>query len=209
MNIGILGAGSLGTALARRLIAAGHRSFLSFSRDAARTALVAQQIGAKSGTPREAATFADVVALTAPWTAVEQVLQQAGALEGKILWDCTNPLLPDSSGLMLGTDTSAAEEVARRVPHARIVKAIPPFAEVLQDPPRSMADARPATFVCGDDPAANGIVSELVVAIGAEPVDAGRLTAARFTEPAAMLLVHLAYKQGLGGRIGSRLLRFT
>jgi predicted dinucleotide-binding enzyme len=150
-----------------------------------------------------------VIALSAPWGAVEEVLQQAGTLDGKVLWDCTNPLSPDLSGLMLGTNTSAGEEVARRVPRARVVKAIPPFAEVLHDPPHSLPGSRPATFVCGDDPAAKRIVAELVTAIGAEAIDAGPLTAARFTEPTAMLLVQLAYKQGLGGRIGSHLLRFT
>jgi hypothetical protein len=83
--------------------------------------------------------------------AVAEALRQAGHLEGKIIWDCTNPLKPNLSGLLLGTTTSAGEEVARLAPAARIVKAIPPFAESLDALPRSTDLARPATFIRGDD----------------------------------------------------------
>jgi 8-hydroxy-5-deazaflavin:NADPH oxidoreductase len=207
MKIAIIGAGNLGTGLAKHLVRGGHQVFLSFSRNAEETAQSAGSIGAQSGTPSEATMHADVVVLAPPWTAVGEALQQAGPLDGKVIWDCTNPLNPDLSGLLLGTTTSAGEEVARLAPSAHVVKAIPPFAEILHGPPLPPGTPLPSTFVCGDDAEAKRVVSELVSVIGAEPVDSGPLAAARFAEPAAMLLVHLAYRQGMGGRIGARFFR--
>jgi 8-hydroxy-5-deazaflavin:NADPH oxidoreductase len=209
MKIGILGAGNLGTGIAKQLIRHGHQVFLSFSKDLNAMAAFAASINAQSGAPGDAARFADVLALTAPWTAVAEALRQAGPLDGKVIWDCTNPLKPDLSGLLLGTTTSAGEEVARMAPTATVVKAIPPFAEILHGPPIPTDQPRPVTFVCGDDATAKRTVSELLTLIGADLLNAGPLSAARFAEPAAMLLVHLAYKQGLGARIGAALLKFV
>jgi predicted dinucleotide-binding enzyme len=66
---------------------------------------------------------------------------------------------------------------------------------------------RTGVFVCGDDSDARAVVAKLVRDIEAEPVDAGPLTLARYTEPAGMLLVQLAYASGFGTRIGLSLLR--
>jgi len=207
MKVGILGAGNLGNAIAKKLVKQRHQVFLSFSKDTARMVSFADSIGARFGSPQEAAQFGDVVVLAAPWGAVREALQQAGSLDGKIIWDCTSALKPDLSGLLIGTTTSAGEEVARLAPTAKIVKAIPPFAESL-DKLSSTDRARPASFVCGDDRSAKLIISELIEHLGAEPVDAGPLSAARFAEPAAMLLVHLAYKERLGNHIGLMFLRY-
>ncbi|MGK7876744.1 MAG: hypothetical protein AB4426_26690 [Xenococcaceae cyanobacterium] len=43
-------------------------------------------------------------------------------LSGKVLVDCTNPLLPGLAGLAIGTTTSAAEEIAKVAPNAKVVK---------------------------------------------------------------------------------------
>jgi predicted dinucleotide-binding enzyme len=125
----------------------------------------------------------------------------------KILWDCTNPLKPDLSGLLVGTSTSGGEEIAKLAPWARVVKALPPFAEVMNSGNITINGHRVGVFVCGDDNDARAVIGKLVSDIGAEPVDAGPLMLARYAEPAAMLLVQLAYAQGLGGRIGLSLIR--
>lgn len=140
----------------------------------------------------------------------EAALQSAGDLSGKLLWDCTNPLKPDMSGLIIGTETSGGELVAAWAGSgARVVKAIPPFAEQMaREGPLILEDGRsPSVFVCGDDSQARGTVATLVRDIGAEPIEAGPLCNARFTEPAGMLLVQLAYRQGMGTSIGLSLLR--
>jgi predicted dinucleotide-binding enzyme len=210
MKIGIIGSGSVGTGLTRRLLPHGHSVMLSFSRDPKTLKEASAALGVRMGTVAEAVRFGDIIVLAIPWVATADALQQVTEpAPGKILWDCTNTLKPDLSGLLIGTNTSGGEEVAKLAPWARVVKAIPPFAELLHSA-GMMIDGNPsAVFVCGDDPGARSAVSELVDQIGAQPVDAGPLTMARYTEPAWMLLVQLAYKQGRGARIGLSFLEET
>lgn len=208
MKIGIIGAGNVGTGLAKHLVPSGHSVMLSFSLDMERLGTTAAALGASVGTVAEAVQFADVIALATPWTAAGDALAQAGEVsQKKILWDCTNALKPDMSGLLVGTTTSGAEEVARLAPWATVVKAIPPFAEMMHSPSMLIGASRAAVFVCSDESDARAVVARLIRDIGAEPVDAGPLVLARYAEPAAMLLVQLAYARGFGTRIGLSLLR--
>jgi predicted dinucleotide-binding enzyme len=90
-----------------------------------------------------------------------------------------------------------------------VVSAIPPFAEALANGDlRYDAGLTPSVFVCGDDAQAKATVELLVRDLGAHPVDAGPLTAARLIEPAMMLLVRIAYA-GVPRDIGLRLLERT
>jgi predicted dinucleotide-binding enzyme len=117
-----------------------------------------------------------------------------------------NALKPDYTGLAVGFDNSAAEEVARRAPGARIVAAVPPFANAIANGPLSYdRDLEPTVFICGDDTAAKRIVESLVRDLGAHTVDAGPLKAARLVEPAMMLAVSIAYS-GVPRDVGLRLL---
>lgn len=91
MKIGIIGAGSLGTGLARQLVKQNHAVMLSFTRDPSKLEKTARSLGTRTGTPTEAAAFGDVIVLTTPWTVTAEALKQAGPVSGnKILWDCTN-----------------------------------------------------------------------------------------------------------------------
>ena len=84
--------------------------------------------------------------------------------------------------------------MARRAPGARVVAAVPPFAHAIAKGPLSYdRDLAPTVFVCGDDSAAKRIIEDLVLELGAHPVDVGSLTAARLVEPAMMLAVSIAY----------------
>jgi len=203
MNIGIVGAGNLGTGLAKRLIAQGHGVMLSFSKSDDTLRNAAAALNARAGTPSEAARFGHVIILSSRWADTAEAIQQIGPIaETKVLWDCTNPMKPDMSGLLIGTTTSGGEEVARLTPWAKVVKAIPPFAEQLHSPGELAGGIRPAVFVCGDDADARNTIAELIGVIGATPIDAGPLMNARYTEPACMLLVELAYTQSFGTQIG-------
>lgn len=208
MRIGIIGAGKVGTGIAKRLIAKGHSVMLSFSREHEKLAMTAAELHARVGTVAETVEFSDVVMLAVPWGAVPEALAQVGSAAPKrILWDCTNALKPDLSGLAIGTTTSGGEEVAKLAPWATVVKAIPPFAQMLHSPSMLIGEHRTDVFVCGDDNNARVVVSKLVSEIGAQPVDAGPLAFARYAEPAAMLLVQLAYARSWGPRIGISVLR--
>lgn len=207
MRIGVIGAGNVGTALAKRLGPQGHDLMLSYSRDAARLAATAAGLGARAGTPAEAAAFGDVVVLTVPWAAVPDALAAAGPLAGRTLWDCTNPLKPDLSGLVLGTTTSGGEEVARLAPGATVIKGIPPFAELLHSDDPAVGGRTVGVFIAGPDGDAKTLVAGLLAQLPASVVDAGGLDAARLIEPAMMLLVRLAYAQGMGPRIALDLIR--
>jgi predicted dinucleotide-binding enzyme len=208
MNIGIIGSGNVGTGLAKLLGAAGHKIMLSFSRDLAKLEATAKKFGAAHGTVAEAVAFGEVVALATPYTANKDALAQAGSpTKRKILWDCTNPLKPDFSGLLIGTTTSAGEETAGLAPWAEVVKALPPFAEVMHSGNMMVGGGKPGVFVCGEDKGACETIAGLVRDLGADPVIAGGLTLSRYVEPANMLLVVLAYASGFGPRIGLNLLR--
>ena len=138
---------------------------------------------------------------------LDTVRPLADALVGKVVWDATNPLKADMSGLEVGTTTSGGEEIARTAPGARVVKAVPPFADVLHSASTHIGAGRPGVFVCGDDGEARRMVMALVADLDAEATDAGPLSLARYTEPLGMLLVQLAYGQGFGSRIGVTLLQ--
>ena len=206
VRIGIIGAGRLGTALARRLATCNHEVLFGGGASAQEAAARLDVSAASNG---DAAAFGEVVVLAVPFAAIRTAVEQAGALEGTVVWSCVNAVKPDLSGLAVGSDTSSAEEVARLAPKARVVSAIPPFAEALANRDlRYEGELSPSVFVCGDDDPAKALVELLVLDLGAHPVDAGPLTAARLIEPAMMFLVSIAYA-GLPRDVGLRLLERT
>jgi 8-hydroxy-5-deazaflavin:NADPH oxidoreductase len=211
MKIGVIGAGNIGGALAKRLVMAGHRVMLSYTREADKLDAMAKRFGASAGTPAEAVAFGEVIVMAMPWSAIEDALTaigaRSGALDGKIVWDCTNPLKADFSGLALGTTTSGGEFIAEQARGARVVKAIPAFAELLHSDDPTLAGTPASSFVCSDDDEAKAVVGALLQALPVQLVDAGPLGNARFVEPACFLLVRLAYGLGLGPRIGLSLRR--
>lgn len=208
------GAGNIGMPLARRLAAKGHAVAVGFGRDTAKLETVAQEIGGTVAADlATAAREAEVVVLAVPWGAAKAALDACGDLSDRVVWDCTNPLLPDLSGLSIGTTDSGGEQVARWAPEAKVVKGVPPFADVMQAAGATGRLVRegmapPAVFVCGNDANSRAMVLGLVDDLGAQPVEAGTLDVARWTEPLGMLLIRLGYVQGLGPMIGAPLMRY-
>jgi 8-hydroxy-5-deazaflavin:NADPH oxidoreductase len=208
MNIGIIGAGNMGSGLGKIWAQNGHKLMFSYSRDRAKLEKIAQSIGSNAsvGTPAEAVGFADVVVLAVPYGAVEDALKAAGSLEGKILFSIVNALSPDMSGMAVGTTTSGAEEIAKLAPNARVVEALPVFAEVLNSESRRFNEQQATVFYTGDDEQSKQIVADLLRELDVEPIDAGSLKNSRYVEPAMMLLIQLAYGRQMG-QIGFKLLR--
>ncbi|MDX1530713.1 MAG: NADPH-dependent F420 reductase [Rhodothermales bacterium] len=209
MHIAIIGTGNVGSALGKRWGAAGHAvTYGSRHPDSEDTQALVRDTGPKASaaSPEEAVQHADAVLLATPWHATENAVKGLGDLGGKVLIDATNPLAPDLGGLVVGHDTSGAEEVARWAKGARVVTAFNSTAA------SNMADAdyggpRPAMFIAGDDAEAKRAVSDLAEAIGFEAIDSGPLKQARYLEPLAMLYITQAYVQGAGPNIAFALLR--
>lgn len=200
MKIAIIGTGNMGTGLARPLAAAGHKVTLA-GRDSAKTRKATATFGVAAN-DIAAASKADVIVLATPYAEAVNALQAAGNLNGKVVIDITNPLTPDYMELTIGFSSSAAEEIARAVPGARVVKAFNTvFAQVLQDGPDFGKGRRAAAFYVGDDANAKAVVKALIESIGFEAIDAGPLVSARNLEPLAALNIRLGYGLGRGTKI--------
>lgn len=208
MNIGIIGSGNMGSGLGKIWVQNGHKLMFSYSRNEIKLKDMAQSVGSSAsiGTPAEAAQFGEVVLLSVPYAVVEDALEAAGSLNGKILFSCVNALMPDMSGMAVGTTTSAAEEIAKLAPGACVVEALPVFAEVLHSPSRRFDEQLATVFYTGDDEKAKKVVADLLREVEVEPVDAGPLKNSRYVEPAMMLLIQLAYAQKMG-QVGFKLLQ--
>jgi len=209
MNIGIIGAGNVGGVLGARWAKNGHNVTFS-SRDPQSESLkqLLQRAGpsAKAGTPADAGRSSDVLLLATPWNAAQQAIESAGELSQKVLIDATNPLLPDLTGLAVGIDTSAAEQVANWAKGAKVVKAFNTVgANIMADP--TFPHGQVAMFFCGDDPQAKQTVASLIRELGFGALDAGPLTQARVLEPFALLWISLALKYGYTREIAFQLLR--
>lgn len=199
-KIGIIGAGNVGGTLGRVWASRGH-DVLFGVRDPGS----AEPLG-RMGTIAEAFAHGDILALATPWGATHDVLASAGDLSGKILFDCTNPLLPGLAGLEYGNTISGAEKVAEWAPGARVVKVFNTTGfNVMADP--SFPGGPPAMLYCGDDAEAKAAAHQLAEEAGFEALDAGPLAQARLLEPYALLWITLAMKYGYGREIAFRLLR--
>lgn len=184
MRIGIIGAGRIGGNLARLLGAAGHEVMVSFARDRARLEALAADIGerATAGTVADAARFGSVVVLSVPWTTIDDVLGQAGPLDGTMVIDTTNHFGP--SGVEpLPEGMTAAQVNQARIPGADVVKAFNTLTAGFQTSAAGRRGAeRVAVFYAGDDASANETAAGLIDDAGFVPVEVGGLAQASVME---------------------------
>lgn len=198
MKIGIIGTGSMGSALATALSEAGHTIMIG-SRNEQRGREVAESIGANvsGGANQDAADFADVIVLAVPFDAVESIIRDCGAFGSKTVIDITNPIDVDALRVTLDNETSGGEEIAKLAPGAAVVKAFNTIhAEVIESP--LFGDDVPTCFYCGDDEDAKELVAGLIEDCDLDPVDCGPLRASRYLEAMAGLIVQLSMKMGWG-----------
>jgi 8-hydroxy-5-deazaflavin:NADPH oxidoreductase len=173
MRIGVIGAGHIGGNCARQAVKASHDVKLSFARDLAGLAQLAEELGGRSsaGTAAEAVEFADVVILSVPWGAIPEALAQAGDLSGKIVIDTTNQF---GSGPMPADGETAAAFNARRMPGARYVKSFNTLTAGFQaEVADRTGEERVVQWICGDDPDAKQTAARLIEEMGYVPVDLG------------------------------------
>jgi len=212
MRVGILGSGLMGAKLGTLFARAGHEVVFSYSHSDAKLKQLARKAGkkARAGTPAEAAQDADAVLLAVHWSRVDDVVQQAGALSGKVIVSCSLPMNADDTGLLIAHTSSGAEELAKKVPTAKVVSAFGTVpSEVLFDVFDARRKAtRPSLVFCGDDKKSKKVAAQLIRDVGFDPVDAGPLRIARYTEPFTLLIAQLAYERPGGPELAYRFERF-
>jgi len=212
MRIGILGSGLMGAKLGTIWARAGHDVVFSYSHSAAKLKKLARDAkgNARSGTPREAAQDADALLFAVHWSRVDDVLKQAGDLSGKVIVTCSLPMNADDTGLVIAHTSSGAEALARKVPKARVVAA---FGTVPSEVLFGVFAARrkknrPSLVYCGDDARSKKIAAQLIRDVGFDPIDAGPLQVARYSEPFTLLIARLAYEGDGGPELAYRFERF-
>jgi predicted dinucleotide-binding enzyme len=196
MEITIIGTGNMARGIASRLLAGGHEVTLLGTTRAKAESLA----GELSGTVRAGEVGdelrGDVVVPAVWYQALDDILGRYGdQLDGKIVVDITNPVDPKSFQPLTVEDGSAAQEIARKAPGARVVKAFnTTFAGTLVE---GQVGGQPLdVFIASDDDEAKRVLSRLAEDGGLRPIDAGPLAHARQLEGAGYL--HMAIQNGLG-----------
>jgi predicted dinucleotide-binding enzyme len=205
MRVGILGSGLMGGKLGTIFARAGHEVVFSYAHSMEKLNKLAREAhgNARAGTPREAAQDADALLVAVHWSRIDDVLDQAGDLSGKVIVTCSLPMDAGNTRLVVGHISSGAEELAKKAKKAKIVSA---FNTVPSEVLFSVFEARrkagkPSLVYCGDDSSSKGIAAKLIRDVGFDPLDLGPLQMARYTEPLALLVGELAY----GGKDGPEL----
>jgi 8-hydroxy-5-deazaflavin:NADPH oxidoreductase len=212
MRIGILGSGLMGGKLGTIFAQAGHEVVFSYARSHEKLKRLARGVqgNARAGTPSEAATEADALLLAVHWSRIDDVLKQAGDLKGKVIVTCSLPMDTGNTKLIVANTSSGAEELAKKVPRAHVVCAFNTVpSEVLFGVYEARRKStRPSLVYCGDDERAKEVAAKLIDDAGFDPVDAGPLQIARYTEPFALLVAQLAYEGEGGPELAYRFERF-
>jgi 8-hydroxy-5-deazaflavin:NADPH oxidoreductase len=202
MTIAIIGAGRVGQALARSLVEQRHTVRFGVP-EPARHAELPARFGARASVHgvAQAIAPAQTVILATPYAAALQVAREVEDWEQRILVDATNPIAPGMAGLLVGTTSSGAEQIAAAAKQARVVKCFNSTGFENMAEPLYPAGGL-FMPVAGDDADARQKVLALATLIGFDAVDMGPLAAARYLEPWAMVWIEMALRLGHGRQFG-------
>jgi predicted dinucleotide-binding enzyme len=179
VEIGILGAGNIGQAFARHLIAGGYRVALANRRGPSSLKALVVDLGptARAATVSDVARLA-IVVVAVPWSGLREAMTGLPPWEGRVVIDANNHIIGfDGKQFQLadlGGKTSS-EVFAEMVPGARVVKALNTLqAETLAQDPH-VANGRRVLFLSGNDAAAKAAVRDLLQSVGFSVIDLGTL----------------------------------
>ena len=206
MHIGILGSGLMGSKLGTILARAGHDVTFSYSRSQKKLERLAGEAGGRPATPAEAVAGADAVLLAVHWSRVDDVVAQTGSLSGKTVLTCSLPMTRTDSRMVLGLTTSGAEALAARLRKAHVVSAFStaPSEVLFSVFENRKRKTRPDLVFCGNHKGAKKTAAKLIRDVGFNPVDLGKLAAARYVEPFSLLLAEIAYSGSAGPQLAYR-----
>lgn len=193
MKVGILGSGNVGMALASGFVKHGHNVMIASREPGKLAQWSSQHPRVLTGTPKEAAQFAELGVLSVKGIAAAEMLRLAGEsnLSRKIVIDATNPLTdePPVSGVLkffTKLDESLMELLQKEFLQIRFVKAFNSVGSALMVNPQ-FPGGKPTMFICGNDSSAKQVVSEILDQFGWETENMGQVEAARAIEPLCML----------------------
>lgn len=184
LTIGVLGAGRVGTAVARQAVRAGHTVKIATAKPAADIALLTEVIvpGA-TAVDREELRGADLIVLAVPLHKYRSI--DTAVLRDRVVIDTMNYWAP-VDGFMdeFETGTSTSEVIAEFLGGARVVKTLNHigYGDLEIDSYPAGDPQRRALAVAGDDAAAKALVQDFVDSLGYDAVDAGPLAAGRALE---------------------------
>jgi 8-hydroxy-5-deazaflavin:NADPH oxidoreductase len=174
-HVSILGTGNMGPAIATIVTKGGNTVELFNSSDTSKP------------------VTGDIVVLAVPYASVAKVIEErADQLAGKIVVDITNPLNFETfDGLTVPADSSAAAELAAKLPQSRVLKAFNTnFGATLGS--GTVGTEQTTVLIAGDDAEAKALLAGIVSAAGLKAIDAGSLKRARELEALAFLQITLA-----------------
>jgi 8-hydroxy-5-deazaflavin:NADPH oxidoreductase len=213
MKITILGIGNMGTALGRIWLDKNHEVCFSHSREADKLGQLSKELPKARITEnlKEAIAFGDVIMLATPYTGLKEIFELADAFDGKIVITCVSNLVPDFTGSTIGIATtrkiSVAEEIAEKLPKARVVESFNiSFAENLKLPSHVFEGQQGTIFYCGNDTEAKKVVASLIEDADYQAKNAGPVITSRSLETLATAWVQFAVASGLYPRIAFRAL---
>lgn len=177
-TVGIIGAGTIGTALARHVLLAGLPVAISNSRgpETLVEKVAELGVGANATTIAEAAG-ADLVVLAVPFTSIPAVALSVPYWAGKLVLDVTNQFAHDNpyGGRADIGDLTGSEWVNRLVSGATVVKAFNAmYGNYIAADPRH-AEGRQVAFYAGDESEGKRVVAQLIDSFGFAAVDVGSL----------------------------------
>ncbi|WP_086460359.1 NADPH-dependent F420 reductase [Agreia sp. VKM Ac-1783] len=186
-TIGLIGAGHIGSQLARLSVASGYDVVISNSRGPETLSDLVDELGpkARAATAEEAATAGDLVIVTIPLKAYESVPVEP--LAGKIVID-TNNYYPERDGNIAeldSTSTTSAALLQKHLPTSKVVKAFNHIeaAKLTSEAQARGTENRRALVISGDNGDAKTIVTSLIDGFGFDVVDDGSLANSWRVEP--------------------------
>lgn len=187
MKIGIIGSGNIGGNLGLHLANAGHNVLFS-SRHPDELKDLAEEAGenATNGTIEEAADYGDIIILSVPYWAVEEVAEKINPQKDKVIIETVNPY-PERDGQMAqdvrDSDRAASEFVANQFPEAHVLKAFNAiYFKKLRDEAFREGERRAIPYA-GDHQPSLELLEQLIEQIGFGPVYVGKLSESHIIDP--------------------------
>lgn len=194
MKIGIIGAGGMAAALTGKWIVK-HDVMIS-GRDLDKTVATAARLGSRSGTAAEAAAFGEVIVLATRWQDVFSAIESAGgpeAFSGKVVIDINNPVSIETFLSTREDSRSLTQAISEVLPGAQVGKAFNMAQVAVWEDEDMTYDGRQMVTLYTSSPSADGVISELIADVGAEPLRLGGNEHAYQLEAAAAIVIKFLF----------------